>query len=383
MKIIYTISTTSAAGGGMERITVEKSNYLAEVYGHELIIVTTDQRNEPTFYPFSAKIRHVDIDINYDKIRNVKNFFHGYFLYRKALIVHRRRLEEILMHEKADIVLSLGRDEKEFLYKIKDGSKKILESHRCLKPRARIEFKKEKSLINKIKIVYRLVHETILPKYYDRFVLETEEDKQFWKEKKNAIVIPNPLPFNPKEVSNLEYKRVLSVGRISIDKGIDRMLDAWKLVAPHFSEWKLSLVGDVVDKVILNQIETLQLQDSVEILPPTPKVIEEYLTSSIFVMTSRFEGFGMVLIEAMGCGVPNISYAFKCGPRDIITDNEDGFLVEEDDKETFAEKLKLLIQDTQLRKQMGAKAKINVQRFSVENVMKKWNDLFYELLSKE
>ena len=379
MKIIYNISTTAANGGGMERITAEKANYLAEVYGHELIIITTDQGKEPTFYPISPKVRYFDIGLNYHEITKIKNFFYGYYLYRKALIVHRRKLEKILMQEKADIVVSLGRDEKEFLYKIKDGSKKILESHRCLKPRARIEFRQAKSLIMKIKIIYRLIHETRLPKYYDKFILETEEDKLFWKEKKNAMVIPNPLPFNPVEVSTLEYKRVLSVGRISIDKGIDRMLVAWKLVAANFPDWRLSLVGDVVDKQILTQIETLELQNSVEILPPTPKIMEEYLKSSIYVMTSRFEGFGMVLIEAMGCGVPNVSYAFKCGPRDIITDNEDGFLVEEDDAVTFAQKLSLLMQDKKLRKEMGSKAKVNVQRFSVERVMQKWDDLFHEL----
>ena len=380
MKIIYNISTTASEGGGMERVIVEKANYLADNYNYDVIIITTDQKDRPTFYPFSEKIRHINLDINYDEISSISNSIFSFYLYRIALIKHRRKLESLLMQEKADIVISLGRDEKEFLFKIKDGSKKILESHRCLKPRARIEFNRTNSFVKRIKIVYRLLHETRIPKYYDKFILLTEEDNEFWKEKKNTIVIPNPLPFNQIQTALLENKRVLSVGRISIEKGIDRLLNIWSKVSNQFPEWKLTLIGEVIDRELLTQIEELKIQSSVEVLPPTQLIKEEYLNSSIYVMTSRFEGFGMVLIEAMGCGVPNISYTFKCGPRDIISDGEDGFLVEEDDLETFVKKLILLMNNDYLRKEMGAKAKLNSQRFSVENVMEKWNNLFLELL---
>ena len=120
-----------------------------------------------------------------------------------------------------------------------------------------------------------------------------------------------------------------------------------------------------------------------ELCPATPHIQEHYLSSSIFTLTSAFEGFGLVLVEAESMGLPVVSYACPCGPRDIIRDGQDGFLVEPGDKETFAVRLRQLIEDEELRRQMGQAAKINSQRFALDNVMKQWEDLFAELTSKQ
>jgi len=382
MKIIYNISSTATSGGGMERVIVNKANYLADVLNYEVVLITTDQKKGKSFYPFSKSIRHIDLNINYMDIAKRKWFFQVYFLYRIALVKHRKALTTVLMQEKADIVVSLSRDEKEFLYKINDGSKKVLESHRCLKPRASIEFRRMKSILQKARIIYRLLHETRLPKYYDKFVVLTEEDKTFWSEKNNVVVIPNPLPFETPEKPDLSAKRVLSVGRISIDKGIDRLLSIWSKVCVDFPDWKLSLIGDIVDSELLTQIKELKIEQSVEIIAATRNIFEEYLKSSVYVMTSRFEGLPMVLLEAISVGLPIVSYAFKCGPRDVINDGIDGFLIEEDDENIFVKKLLLLMQDEELRIKIGVQAKINSERFSMENVMQKWHELFKELVEK-
>lgn len=379
MKIIYNISSTATNGGGMERVIVNKVNYLADILDYEVILITTNQRGAGSFYSYSDKIRHIELALNYDLIAKEKPFVKSYYHYRKAIMKHRTLLTDLLMKEKADIVVSLSRDEKEFLHKIKDGSKKVLESHRCLKPRAPIEFHRTKSILQKIKIIYRLLHETRLPKYYDKFVVLTEEDKAFWSEKNNVTVIPNPLPFETQEKPDLSIKRILCVGRISTDKGIDRLLNIWSKVSVDFPNWQLSLVGDIVDKELLTKIKELKIEQSVEIIGATQDILKEYLKSSIYVMTSRFEGLPMVLLEAISVGLPIVSYTFKCGPRDVINDGTDGFLVEEGDENVFVEKLSLLMQDEELRNKMGAQAKINSERFSMENVMQKWHELFKEL----
>ena len=383
IKIIYNISSTATSGGGMERVIVLKANTLAEKYGYDVLMITTDQHGKKSFYPYSENIRHIDLGLNYMEIAAKKPFLYSFLLYRIALIKHRRALEKILLQEKADIVVSLSRDEKEFLYKIKDGSKKVLETHRCLKPRAPIEIKKAKSWLMKLKINYRLIHDSRLPKYYDKFVTLTEEDKTFWAEKNNVEVIPNPLPFETEQFADYFAKRVLCVGRVSYDKGIDRLLNIWSRVSPDFPDWKLSLVGDVVDKELLMQISNLKLTDTVEVLPPTTSILDEYLSSSIFVMTSRFEGLSMVLLEAASVGLPLVSYAFKCGPRDVINDGKDGYLMEEDDEDRFVEKLKLLMKDEKLRAEMGKQSKINSRKFSSESVMERWNNLFRKLINKD
>lgn len=382
MKIIYNISSTATSGGGMERVIVNKANYLADILNYEVVLITTDQKDGKSFYPFSQSIRHIDLNINYVDIARKKWFFQVYFLYRIALMRHRKALTTVLMQEKADIVVSLSRDEKEFLYKIKDGSKKVLESHRCLKPRAPIEFRRTKSILQKVKIMYRLLHETRLPKYYDKFVVLTEEDKTFWSEKNNVVVIPNPLPFETSQLPDLAAKTVLCVGRISTDKGIDRLLNIWSKVSPQFPDWKLRLIGDIVDYELFTQINELKLDHSVEIIAATRDILTEYQNSSIYAMTSRFEGLPMVLLEAISVGLPIVSYAFKCGPRDVINDGVDGFLIEEDDEINFVEKLKSLMSDSELRIKMSKNAKINSQRFSIEAVMNKWNNLFKELINK-
>ncbi len=382
MKIIYNISSTATQGGGMERVIVDKINYLVEQFGHDILLITTDQKGRESFYPYSPKIRHIELEINYDDIARNNGLLRSYILYRKALKKHRQELEKILKIEKADVVVSLSRDEKEFLYKIKDGSKKILESHRCLKPRAWIEFERTKSWLMKLKILYRLIHESSLPRLYDRFVVLTEEDAKNWREKKNIIVIPNPLPFENVAKPNYASENVLCVGRISKDKGIDRLVDIWYRISADFPAWKLTLVGDIVDRDIITKIEHLHLTDSIQIKTVTPQILEEYLDASICVMTSRFEGLPMVLLEAYSVGLPVVAYAFKCGPRDVIDNSQDGFLVEEGDADDFVEKLGKLMKNSSLRSAMGEKARENSKRFAMDVVMNKWQELFLQLCNK-
>ncbi len=177
----------------------------------------------------------------------------------------------------------------------------------------------------------------------------------------------------------MDQKKVICVGKISYQKGQDLLVEAWDKVWRKHPDWKLELYG----KSNEDYLNTERLKEkNILHFPPEKNIMEKYLDSSIYVMSSRFEGFGMVLIEAMACGVPCISFDCDYGPSDIIIDNEDGLLVKKESTKDLADKLLLLIENNDLRQDFGKKAKVNVQRFEQSIIAQKWDNLFKRILQE-
>lgn len=372
MKIVYNIPSVIACAG-MERVLANKANYLADKMGMEVVIVTTDQQGYPPVFPFSDKIRFIDLNIGY-KEQKKKIFFLKALGKSRCEQRHKKALEELLLAESPDVTISmmLGK-EKMWLPKMKDSSKKILEYHFCkpaLVPRHWLSWGHWLKYWKLLRVI----------RMYDKFVVLTEEDKSFWGQTGNIEAIPNALTFSSPQGATLSSRRVLAVGRLAKQKGFDYLIDIWAKVHQVCPDWQLSIIGTGPEQTRLQrQIMTLNLQSSVEILPPTAAILEEYMQSSVFVMTSRYEGMAMVLIEAMECGLPVVAYACKCGPKDVIQDQADGFLIEEGEQENFAEKLILLMKDGELRERFGQNAKQHISRFGEEKVMEKWRALFISI----
>lgn len=373
MKIVYNIPSIVRMAG-MERILAIKANYLAGCSGMEVVIITYEQKNQPLAFDFSDKIRFYDLDIDYEACKG-KNIFWNKIRRMVYTKRHQRRLEEILRTEKPDITISMmtGR-EREWLYRFKDGSKKILECHFSY-----FSYQNVKGIIDRYKIK-RFLNRI---KYYDRLVVLTEEDRKDWGEKGNIVVIPNALTFYPEQCADLSVHRVIAVGRLLRQKGFDRLITIWAKIEPAFPDWKLTIIGSgKLQNALEQQIGLLKLK-RVEILPPRAEIIQEYSGSSVYVLTSRHEGFPMVLHEAMACGLPVVAYACKCGPRDIIQDRQDGFLIEEGDENGFVRRLSQLMADFSLRQRMGNEARRNITRFALPSVMKKWENLFITIVSPD
>lgn len=373
MKIVYNIPNIVRMAG-MERVLAIKANYLTECSGMEVVIITYEQKNQPLAFDFSDKIRFYDLDIDYEACKG-KNIFWNKLRRMVYTKRHQRRLEEILRTEKPDITISMmtGR-EREWLYRLKDGSKKVLECHFSY-----FSYQNVKGIIDRYKIK-RFLNRI---KYYDRLVVLTEEDRKDWGNKGNIVVIPNALTFYPEQCADLSVHRILAVGRLLAQKGFDRLLAIWAKIESAFPDWKLTIIGSgKLQNVLEQQIGLLKLK-RVEILPPRAEIIQEYLSSSVYVLTSRHEGFPMVLHEAMACGLPVVAYACKCGPRDIIQDRQDGFLIEEGDENGFVRRLSELMADFSLRQKMGGEARRNITRFALPSVMKKWENLFTTLASQD
>ncbi|WP_277234707.1 glycosyltransferase family 4 protein [Phocaeicola salanitronis] len=379
MKIIYCTHSVCNPGG-MERVLVNKVTYLVEKLHWDISIVTTDQKNRPAFYPLPEGVRMTDLGINYsdDNVKHPIGKIFGYLLKRRT---HRKRLTELLMREKADIVVSLYPSESSFIPLIKDGSRKVLELHFCKFFRLQYGRKGLLGLIDR----WRTRQDERIVRKFDRFVVLTYEDKGYWGNLPNIEVIPNAAKFMGNTSSDLTVHRVIAVGRLDYQKGFDRLLRTWRMIQQtgRYADWHLDIFGQGEwHDWLQGMIVDWQLSDTVCIHRPTERIGEEYAASSIIVMTSHYEGFGMVLVEAMAYGVPAIAFDCKCGPKDIIRQGENGLLVREGDIEGLAQAMQRLMDDEPLRLRMGEEAKKVVDTYSEEAVMSQWTALFESLANR-
>lgn len=163
-------------------------------------------------------------------------------------------------------------------------------------------------------------------------------------------------------------------------KGFDRLIDAWSIVNMQHPDWVLRIYGDGMRQQLQQQIDRLGIASSCILEHSTPDIDEKYCESSIFALSSRYEGFGMVIIEAMACGIPPVSFACPCGPRDIIDDGKNGLLVENGNIEMLAGKICYLIENDEIRRKMGQQARIDVERFKIEQIAGQWKELFESLV---
>lgn len=377
LKLVY-ITPALYMAGGVERVLTLKANYFAEHFGYDITIILTEGKDKPLFYPLSNKIKVINLNIGFEELWSC-SFVKKIFVYLKKQRQFKKALTRELMRLRPDITISLLRREINFLNDIKDGSRKIGELH---VNRANYRnFEVNDSNFFKNLFAKFWMHSLVAKlKKLDCFVVLTEEDKDAWPELKNIRVIPDPLSFLPTKHSELKERRVIAVGRYVYQKGFDLLLQAWSKIEKLYPDWQLVIFGDGDRTPYENQMKALGIDDNrCHLNGPTSNVQHEYINSSIFVFSSRFEGFGMVLVEAMACGLPVVSFDCPCGPKDIIKDGEDGILVENGNIELLASSLSILINDESLRKSMSKAGQKNAQRFNIVHIAEQWRDLFESL----
>lgn len=205
----------------------------------------------------------------------------------------------------------------------------------------------------------------------------TMEDLPYWEQyTKTTKVIPNMITISPIRVKNYDNKRVIAAGRYTHQKGYDMLLEAWHSLYDKNGDWHLYVFGNEDRTMYQEIVNKYKMNSTVHLLPATVNIVEEFSISSIYVMSSRFEGFPLVLVEAMSCGLPCVSFDCPYGPREIISDGEDGFLVKNGDIKELSTQIQLLMSNADLRKSMGEKAIRNIARYNPKCIMEQWDILF-------
>lgn len=358
MKKIQIITLDMTLIGGAERVISNLANYFIKDNKYEVEVISLFKKNKDIFYVMdkSIKIKYLiedEFDISTIKLR-IKNYFNA-----------SRELLNYMNNTDGDIVISMFTNINIFLSIFRNKINKIIIGTE------HAQYDAPNMLVKLLRrILYRNLNNVV--------VLNTTDLDKFRRYMGSKVkLIPNPLTFQPKQHSKLDNKIILAAGRLTHVKGFDYLIEIFKKVNLLYPEWRLVIAGDgELKDELIKRIELLEIKNSVELIPFQKNIDKLFLKSSIFCMTSRQECFPMVLLEAMAFGLPVISYNVPNGPKDIIKDNEDGYLVSPFNIEEYVEKLASLIEDSKKREFMGNNAYKNIERYSIENISKEWEKLF-------
>lgn len=381
LKIIYIMQSLHFPGG-MERVLTTKVNYMTSVLGYDITIVTTDGADQEPYFQLDPSVKLKQFELNFDALWQ-QSFSKKVTLYLKKQKAFKRALTAYLLKEKADIVVSGLRREINFLTTVDDGSVKIGECHENRKNIRGTDKLATTNFINRQFIKWRVNDLIKKLKQLDAFVVVTKSDSETWPELNNLHVKNNPSSFEVTKLSNCTSKRAVALIRYHGVKGVDRMIKAWAKIGKRHPDWHLDLYGEGQRESFQKIVDECDMQEHITLHGPTNQVQPILQNSSLYLMTSRREAWGLAIIEAMATGVPVVSYDCPYGPRNIIIDGENGFLVPDGDIQAMTVKLDLIITDYELRKQMGTQAVKNAKRFTVEKICEEWQSLFSELLKNK
>lgn len=362
MKILYLVPKINTEGG-LERVLCLKANYLVEHFHHDVSIVTQNNGNTSLFYPLNDKIHLYDINLSGNRIQFVAKYL--------------KEIKRIVALVNPDVLIVADSTYKAYLVTLIVKNKRIIyECHNSiyvqLGPSKKYFYMK---WIPNLKLRF---HRYVANKMTD-FVALSKDSMNEWQQP-NGVIIPNPNWLKTTETANLDSKKILIIARHSYEKGLDCFFSIWKQIAYEYPDWQVEIYGKTSDelnyKTIVNQ---LGIGNSIQFLEPVKAIESKYLEASIYVMTSRYEAFPMVLIEAMSCGLPVIAYDCPCGPRAIISNNKNGILIKNGNQSVFVEELQKLIESKETRKRIGATAKKDIEKYNLEAIMNQWNSF---LLSK-
>jgi len=382
MRIAYIVGTL-AYNGGAERIVTEKMNYLSTVPKYSIYAITLYQiyDKQPNTYDLSPKVTQVNLQIpaylQY-KHKYPKRLWLKWKYYKQL----RQELTKVVNEIKPDILIGVGFNSADIVCLQKCNAAKIIESHEARMFTMSNAQHTQRSFVTKaLGHLYRKWYLHIIEKYADAIVTLTENDAIEWKKARYVEVIPNFSSMHISSISNCANKKIIAVGRFEWQKGYDMLLQIWENVINRHPDWEINIYGD---GNLRDNIEKEVLQKglrSIYIHPFTKEISKEYAKSSIYILSSRFEGFPLTILEAMRHGLPCISFDCPFGPANLIENDKTGYLIENGNKFSFADKLSNLMENSQVRKEFSKAALDRAKLFEKETIMQNWIKLFESLKS--
>lgn len=374
MNIVYCTDCIRGLGG-IQRVTTAKASALAGIPGNRVWILVADTSGRSLF-PCSPEVQVMDLGIHYyeDDWKSKWHVLKGILLKRR---LHRKRLKDTLHKIRPDIVISVGQSEKNILPGIRGPWKTVREYHFARDYRRA----HAASAFEKILAVAGDLYERVVTlRKYDRIVVLTHEDRDSnWRGRDRVCVIPNPVIMDP-QLSDLSSRRIIAVGRLERPKDFASLIRSFARVHEAHPDWELSIFGEGSQReLLLSLIDGLNLRSAVSLKGTSKQISVELAASSILAVSSKHEGQPLALLEAMSCGLPVVAYACPCGPKDIITDGENGYLVTPGDEAMLAQRMCQLIEDVSFRRRMGKAARERAEDFSMGSILPQWVALFREL----
>ena len=385
MKIVFLCNNFKSLNG-VERVWSQRLSLLAEHSDYEVYLITYNQYGAPLSFPISDKVNHIDLATRYIS----RCSFHGIYQYIDRYMSERsfrRELNQMLENLNPDVVVcaDLHVSDLKAVLSSKVQAVRVVECHCGLS--AYFED------VKKFKRFFKRIRERILKcqllsaiRKFDKIIVMTESEKAAWNLKDKVVCIPNMLVKYPNQEPDKSYVHncVISVGRYAYQKGYDLLLDSWRIVQKKHPDWTLHIYGSHDGSVgdyesLKDQIQQYHITNVI-LHQSTNDVYSCYAKSDFYVMSSRYESFGLVLIEAMSCGLPVVSFDCKYGPQSIIRNGRTGFLVSPDDINEMATAICSMIENNETRQQMSVRARQESKNYTSEKIMPIWHE-FYESLA--
>ena len=354
MRLLYIVNGIRGSGG-LERVLLHKASYLSEKYGYCVTILVLNEEPGEPFYTVSPAL-------------NIRHFnASGRAL--RYLRAYRAGLRQAVAQVQPDVVCVCD-----------DGFKGLLVP--LLLPRSRpvLVYERHASL----ELMRTRWQKTVmrpLARLYDKLVLLTPGNLEEWGVP-GAVVIPNPLPDFETAAPVHRKPQILCVGSLSHNKGQDLLIEAWAKIAARHPEWSVQVYGKGDPAPWITLAAKRGVAGQVAFHPPVAAIARRYQEASLFVLPSRSEGFGMVLIEAMSCGLPCVSFDCPSGPGDILSNREDGVLVAPQDVPALASEIDTLIRDPEERERLGRQGRISARRYEIGEIAARWHALLSSLVAR-